>query len=785
MIYDKNFLLQLDQCQHKTIYARVTALNLQEYPIETIEGRVTQGSINIDGASAVRRTCSLTLVASDFNYSDYLWSFNTKFKLEIGVQNTIDPRYDDIIWFKQGIYIISSFNTSRSTSNFSITIQGKDKMCRLNGDLGGTINSTVDFGTIEEEDTNGNWVIRKIPIKDIIRNMVHQYGGEPLHNIIINDVPDEGYELLEYRYDVPMYLYKTKGQNTYANVTLDGTIKVTATKSDPEQTATKDVSKKTTTLAELLPTDFEMLVDPLMGVTEPADIMVSGSNTIYTFAKIEYGQTAGYRQTSLTYAGDLIANIGENITSVLDKIKNMLGEFEYFYDLDGHFVFQKKQAMINTLYSPVQTNGQDDKEYVIALKHSEAIAYYFEGGELITTFNNNPNIANLRNDFSVWGQRNAISGAQVPVHLRYAIDKKPTYYKSIAVSDAELISYNEKYGTELRGQVSIEYRDKDWDWREIIYQMALDYYKYGHLDDFEVRVAQTNPDYYPLGTTGYEQYYIDLQGFWRELYNPGEDEQNRLKDLDLQKQEKKKHYFIISSNRFNELENIYTTIYKRDGEDYSAIGSFDDNLFDYYVEATEDDMLELQEKYNELSAIINEWKQNYYQSNNDQQYWNKNVFEHPEVLNFWFDFLDTNGELSQFSIKAIGSRPKAINDTNIKAIYFKTTPEILFIKDQSEANGGKKYIQVPDIEQMFSISAQGKSAKDKLDELIYQHGYCSESVTINCIPIYYLQPNSRIHISDEETYIDGDYIVSKITIPLSYNGTMSLTATKAAETFLY
>jgi hypothetical protein len=46
-------------------------------------------------------------------------------------------------------------------------------MCRLNGDSGGTINSAVDFGTIEEEDANGNWVIRKIPIKDIIRNMVH------------------------------------------------------------------------------------------------------------------------------------------------------------------------------------------------------------------------------------------------------------------------------------------------------------------------------------------------------------------------------------------------------------------------------------------------------------------------------------------------------------------------------------------------------------------------------------------------------------------------------------
>jgi hypothetical protein len=61
--------------------------------------------------------------------------------------------------------------------------------------------------------------------------------------------------------------------------------------------------------------------------------------TPYYVYKINYGSTAGYRLTDLTYAGDLIANIGESLTSVLDKIKNMLGEFEYFYDLDGHFVF--------------------------------------------------------------------------------------------------------------------------------------------------------------------------------------------------------------------------------------------------------------------------------------------------------------------------------------------------------------------------------------------------------------------------------------------------------------
>ena len=47
----------------------------------------------------------------------------------------------------------------------------------------------------------------------------------------------------------------------------------------------------------------------------------------------------GYRFTDLTYPGELIASVGESLTSILDKIKNVLGSFEYFYDLDGKFIF--------------------------------------------------------------------------------------------------------------------------------------------------------------------------------------------------------------------------------------------------------------------------------------------------------------------------------------------------------------------------------------------------------------------------------------------------------------
>jgi hypothetical protein len=63
VLYDKEFLTKLDKYKHRVIYARITALNFQESPIERIEGRITQGSVSVDGDSAVRRTCSLTIAA--------------------------------------------------------------------------------------------------------------------------------------------------------------------------------------------------------------------------------------------------------------------------------------------------------------------------------------------------------------------------------------------------------------------------------------------------------------------------------------------------------------------------------------------------------------------------------------------------------------------------------------------------------------------------------------------------------------------------------------------------
>ena len=98
--------------REREIFARITALTMDELPVEYIEGKVTAGSINIDGASAVRRTCNLTMVAKDVNINEFYWGFKRNFILEVGVKNTIDSKYPDIIWFKQGVFVITSFNTS-------------------------------------------------------------------------------------------------------------------------------------------------------------------------------------------------------------------------------------------------------------------------------------------------------------------------------------------------------------------------------------------------------------------------------------------------------------------------------------------------------------------------------------------------------------------------------------------------------------------------------------------------------------------------------------------------
>mgnify|MGYP007065770060 CR=1 FL=1 len=52
--------------------------------------------------------------------------------------------------------------------------------------------------------------------------------------------------------------------------------------------------------------------------------------------------------TSFTYPGELVFNAGDTVTSLLDKIVSTLGNFEYYYDINGRFIFQEIKNYLNT-----------------------------------------------------------------------------------------------------------------------------------------------------------------------------------------------------------------------------------------------------------------------------------------------------------------------------------------------------------------------------------------------------------------------------------------------------
>ena len=66
---------------------------------------------------------------------------------------------------------------------------------------------------------------------------------------------------------------------------------------------------------------------------------------------------------------------------------------------------------------------------------------------------------------------------------------------------------------------------------------------------------------------------------------------------------------------------------------------------------------------------------------------------------------------------------------------------------------------------------------------MYEYTNYNEGITIQSIPIFYLEPNTRITVNDLESDIYGDYIISTISIPLAINGNMSISATRALERF--
>ena len=1190
-LLDSEFLAELDNYKQRELYVKIISLTLDEDPLDEIQGRVTGGSISVDGNSKLRRSCSLNLISDRLNVNEYLWCLNTKIRVSIGMRNYINPiEYGEIVWFPQGTFVLNSFNISINNTSSTISLQGKDKMCLLNGDVGGNLTAlSYAFDIVEEENGYNSYYKKKLPLRYIIREAVHTFANEPYHNIIINDLDDWGLELLTYRGEEPMYFIYSLDIQGISNMTIN-----------KEQEYEYEGSKKT--IEQLSRTEgfkFKVLNDFIsQDESDASTVYVTNDKTgevqAFQIIQIDYGMTCGYRLTDLTYVSDLVLNVGDGITSMLDKIVSMLGNFEYFYNLDGQFVFQKKRTYVHTSWNNLVNNGEE--QWADSAAYTSSHIYSLYNSKLISSFSNAPALNNVKNDFSIWGTKKGVTGIELPVHMRYAIDKKPIYYTTVdgtktytTRTEAQVeedkksgileflgkgyskepsrfglgeewwevrdwanawvysglpvptktlgtycpiraVVYNAAYeqpdlgsnyeyvpipaqtweswdmgssqykttddliftsngkfhsnhgicghtytqwlnmflpGAQHDGNYAYFYKPQvpaedlqqnggqglllgvqiiyETDWRELIYQMALDHNKYGNLDNSNPKVQlvkaystatlkdeivtrekceanpnsyrnirdislttairERNPTFYPSGYTGYEQYYIDILGFWRQIYDPEYEctyeiepitkmEYESLRDPNvlfydapvyeactkdsiyydsIDYYTKKGDVYTIASmlteTEFNrgkgagkyyfikdveikpvpivtETINSKETYYKIGDYEKTATGAelragtkdpklyckrLDEDksilvfklepfhrayLYNYYKTGTyypptsgitkgdyesrpwyynrvkngvqqcctsiaipdaaardascwfetkdgtkittkfeinepdpnggsstnrevacdskisNEDLLTISltavrdcKDLGELQTALGDipWyycytshtyeplvhpgiefdpQGTYYlksdikefnSAEDDPPYWKSDLLTNPEGLIFWFDFLDTDGELDSYSVKRIGDRPKAVNDKDVKAIYFRETPGVLILNPDEwneyanpvnswDKPTGYVYAQMPKyLQHLFTISSQGKSAKDVLDEYLYQYSYCTETVSVSALPIYHLEPNTRVLIRDDNSHINGEYIINKLTIPLDPKGSMTINAIKAVD----
>ena len=623
---DMDFLTQLDKLHMRVQYAKIILLSFKdEEPIKEIQGSITSGNLSVNGSSAIRRTINLTMLASIDNSNlediDNEISINKKIKVLIGYDNPLKSykNYGDIIWFPCGLFVLSSANISRSTSGWNISITGKDKMCLLDGTAGGTLPASITFHESLVQLDNGDVEIQYPTIFQIIYEAVNHWGGEAIENIIITDIDEEIKMLVRYMGDKPVYF-----SNDYQSLSFEA--------------------------QEDYPHMFS------------------------------YGQDAGYKYTDFTYPGELVLNAGDTVVTLLDKIVSTLGNYEYFYNIDGKFVFQEIKNYLNT-GSPLLELSPED---CVRSYNNAKFLYSLTDLDTTTAITRNPKYDNVKNDFYVWGKRKTSTGVEVSIRYHLAIDDKP---------DIDLAMQN-----------MWEVKDKK--------SNLIVRYDFNTLDDYSV-----------------DDYTVTLVGTpcdeWRE------------------------------------------ELYRR-----ALNAQVSNSVYDNYYD----------------SELIAEWRNLYNPMNKNwdaTNHWNPDVFNDPGSINFWLDFIDTSSALGKYSIKNIGRRTKVVNNNDIKTVYNSEVPDVVFIEglDQDlivkyQGIGQRFFILTNEYYDMFSISTTGTSCFDQIREMMYQNLCYNTTISLTCLPKYYIEPNNIIRVEDKDSNIYGNYQITQYSLPLTYNGTMSITATE-------
>lgn len=721
-LLDNQFLKDFDNLQLKEQFVCITVLDWTEKPVQQIQGKAVSGSINVDGNSSVRRTANLTFVPFDNSLSltdvKHLLSINKKIRLEVGFTNTTNKYKEyEKIWFPMGVYIIINPSISNSSSGVSISLQLKDKMCLLNGECGGVFPAAVELDEVDTVDENGNSIISKPTIVEIIQEVVHHFGGEQIGKIIVADLDTQVKQVMQWAGVSPLYIYKLM-KSSQDNPTFYYSTKM---------------------------------------------LNIDGAS----MTEYARGDDIGYRYIPFTYPSELVAEAGSAVTNILDTIRDTLGNYEYFYDLDGNFVFQEKKNFLNTTPTTYFIHAlEQNSDYYLRNISKGVTAYKFTNANIITSYSNTPQYNMIKNDLIVWGVRKTLDGKEFPIRYHLAIDEKPE------IGNDHLVYFVDNKITGLREPI-------------IPNENFIDSYK----EELEQKLKELNS--FPAGT--YFRYkrrknspYALAIGAWNPVKGELEfklsiDDDDNV-TVDLNGINNQKCYRIRSTDWRTEL--------LLQGLESESKG----DTPNYYCAELKNEWVKLYDmtafQFYESDQEIDE-KERHVQPGHFEGAFRKSVIEKPTQIDYYLDFIDSYSDIGELSVNQIGRRTKVLNDNSVNCIFEQDIPNCFLVRKDGDTtkedrqiciNRGENFCQVPDeIYDSLAIGGYLNSAFVTIQDLLYQHTSYNESIQISCLPIYYLEPNTRIAVDNNDTGIHGDYVISSFSLPLDVSSTMSISASKVLD----
>jgi hypothetical protein len=122
-------------------------------------------------------------------------------------------------------------------------------------------------------------------------------------------------------------------------------------------------------------------------------------------------------------------------------------------------------------------------------------------------------------------------------------------------------------------------------------------------------------------------------------------------------------------------------------------------------------------------------------------------------------------------------------NTTVKEL--RSTQEIidkLYEQRQECINNNQPFIQVSD--EIYNNLTTGRYLSDAYEQIKYElfaHLKYQKVVSITALPAFYLEPNSRVEVTDHSTNTYGDFMIQNISLSLGPGANMTVNLNEVSE----